>query len=81
MTRNPMEWASIIFRVLRADSGHGDSSSAERRARSCLCLGTILGSHSFPMINNQGIRSMDDQGGRTVETAIEAPGGFLTARY
>jgi hypothetical protein len=76
-----MEWASIIFRVLRADSGHGDSSLAERRARSFLCLGTILGSHSFPMINNQGIRSMDDHGGRTVETAIEAPGGFLTGRY
>jgi hypothetical protein len=33
-------------------------------------LGTILGSHSFPMINNHGIRSMDDQGGRAVETAI-----------
>jgi hypothetical protein len=81
MTRNPMEWASIIFRVLRADSGHGDSSLAQRRARSFLCLGTILGSHSFPMINNQGIRSMDDHGGRTVETAIEAPGGFLTGRY
>jgi hypothetical protein len=26
-----MEWASIIFRVLRADSGHGDSSLAERK--------------------------------------------------
>jgi hypothetical protein len=29
------------------------------------------------MINNHGIRSVDDQGGRTVETAIEARGGFL----
>jgi hypothetical protein len=29
------------------------------------------------MLNNHGIRSMDDQGRRIVETAVEARGGFL----
>jgi hypothetical protein len=29
------------------------------------------------MLNNHGIRSMDDQGRRIVETAVKARGGFL----
>jgi hypothetical protein len=69
MTRKPMDQSFGLIRgmEIRRRSNEGLDPVW---ARPCLCLGTILDSHSFPMINNHGIRSMDDQGGRTVETAI-----------
>jgi hypothetical protein len=56
----------------------GSSLLSETTESSILYLSrNYSGPHSFVIWNDQGISSMENQGGRIVETAVEARGGPL----